>query len=117
MAKPADRVQLHKQESVANGGDAADVDPFLSTCPLEPNEDAPEVAGIYFQEPAPSTVRDEEVYISRDASGNMCFRDPNANGGTEIALSALGGLLPLEKILFSNGCFVITGCDFVGNGT
>ena len=63
MAEPGvDRVQLEKQESAAGGGDAADADPFLRS-PLEPNEDAPEVRGVYFQK---ATGSDELALIWRD---------------------------------------------------
>lgn len=93
MAKPVDRVQLSKQESAAGGGDAADSDDFLHS-PLEPNEDAPEVQGLFIQPPAPSVVRDELVYVTRDGAGNMIFRDDV--DATERTLSALlvggGGL-------------------------
>jgi len=115
VAKPADKVQLQKQESVAGGGDAADVDEFLSTLPLDPNEDAPEVQGVFFQPPAPSVTKDEDVYIGRDAAGNMCFKDQN---NTEQALtdlvSAAAGLLPLESLTFTSDlCIIVVGCDFV----
>ena len=113
MAKPADRVQLQKQESAAGGGDPADADEFLGTCPLEPNEDAPEVQGVYFQPPAPSTDRDEEVYIGRNADGDLCFKDEN---NAEVNLSALaGGLLDLGQLLFTDdGCIIVVDCDYVG---
>jgi len=97
MTKPVDRVQLQKQESASGGGDAADQDEFLSTCPLDPHEDAPEVQGVFFQPPSPSVLRDENVYLGRDVAGNMLFRD--AVDATERTLSDLlsgggGGLLP-----------------------
>lgn len=85
MPAPTDRVQLHKQESAADGGDAADSDEFLVTLPLEPNEDAPEVQGLFLQPPAPSTAKDEDVYLTRDAAGNMVFRD--AVDATERTIS------------------------------
>lgn len=112
MAKPRDKVHLLKQEFVSTGGDAADeTGAILGECPLEPNEDAPEVQGIFFQPPTPSTVVDEEVWIGRDDSGNMCFRDENT---PETPLSALFGLPPLEKFVYTTDlCIVIVGCDFV----
>lgn len=115
MPKPTDRVQLHKQESAAGGGDAADSDEFLVTLPLEPNEDAPEVQGVFFQPPAPSTVKDEEVFICRDSSGNLCFKDENntEKSLTQLAAAA-GGLLPLESLIYTDDlCIIIVGCDFV----
>lgn len=115
MPKPVDRVQLQKQESVAGGGDASDVDEFLNTLPLDPNEDAPDVQGVYIQPPAPSTVKDEEVYISRDDSGNMCFKDENNTEKTLTDLAAASsGLLPLEDLLYTDDlCIIVVGCDFV----
>lgn len=88
MATPQDKVQLQKQESAAGGGDAADSDDFLMA-PLDPNEDAPELQGVFFQPPAPSTSQDENVYITRDGSDNLVFRDPNANSGAEASLTDL----------------------------
>lgn len=83
MAAPADRVQLTKWETAAGGGDAADESGFHE--PLEPNEDAPEVQGFFLQPPKPSTARDALVYVTRDASGNMVFRD--VVDGTERTIS------------------------------
>jgi hypothetical protein len=84
MAKPVDRVQLIKQESAAGGGDASDVDEFFTESPLDPNEDAPEVQGVYFQPTASGT--DEDVYITRN-DDDMVFRDKVV--GTEATLTEL----------------------------
>lgn len=93
MPAPADRVQLRKNESAAGGGDAADDDLGFPAL-LNPNEDAPEVQGLFLQPPSPSVVRDKLVWITRDGSGNLLFRD--VADGTERTLSDLvagaGGL-------------------------
>lgn len=74
MTAPADRVQVYKQESAALGGDAADETDYMT--PLNPGEDAPEVQGIFFQPPGSTlATRDEAVYATRDAAGNLILRD------------------------------------------
>ena len=86
MPKPPDKVQINKQESVAGGGDPLDNDELFETAPLQPWEDAPEVQGLYFQ-PTNSGINDEDVYITRDLSGNMLFRDQVV--GAEASLTTL----------------------------
>lgn len=66
-----DRVQLIKQESAALGGDAADEAPWNQ--PIEPQEDAIETAGVYFQDPS---NRDETTLINRSGL-DMLFKDGN----------------------------------------
>ncbi len=119
MAKPRDRVQLLKQEFVSRGGDASDeVLDFPENNPVEPNEDALEAQGLFLQPPIPDLevpVTDEDVYLSRDAVGNMCFKDANTS---EVSLSQLAsassGLLPLESLLYTEDlCIIVVGCDFV----
>lgn len=83
-----DRVQLLKQESAALGGDGADEVPWPD--PIDPQEDAIEVAGVYVQD---ASNRDETTLIDR--SGNdMRFKD--GNNTTPVSLSDLvagtGGL-------------------------
>ena len=76
-----DRVQLLKQESAALGGDAADEVPYPD--PINPQEDAIEVAGVYLQD---VSNRDETTLIDR--SGNdMRFKD--GNNTTPVTLSTL----------------------------
>lgn len=58
-----DRVQVMKQEWSGLGGDAADELPWPA--PIEPQEDAPEVAGVYFQD---ASNRDENVLIDRNGN-------------------------------------------------
>lgn len=115
MAKPRDMVHLVKQEYVSEGGDAADESEDFGECPVEPNEDGIAVQGVFLQPPLPATTTDEDVYIGRDAAGNMCFADQNQ---PEISLSALAvaGLPPLERFLFTEDlCIIVVGCDFVEN--
>lgn len=89
MAAPADRVQISKQESTAAGGDDADADPY-NYAPLDPNEDAPEVQGVFIQPPSPSTTKDGLVYVSRDSAGNMLLKDGNQSEVTLTTLAAAG---------------------------
>ena len=83
-----DRVQVLKQESTALGGDGADDVPWPA--PIEPQEDAPEVAGVYIQD---ASNRDQNVLISRSGD-DMTFKDvsnPTPKTLTEL-LSGSGGL-------------------------
>lgn len=78
-----------KTESTANGGDDADVQPWSE--PIDANEDGLDCQGVFMQPPQPSTSKDENVYITRDAAGNMVFKDVLANGGSETTLTDLLG--------------------------
>ena len=72
-----DRVQVIKQESAALGGDEADESPFDS--PIQPQEDAIEAAGVYFQD---AENRDEALLIWR-VGNNLKFKDiSNPSGKT-----------------------------------
>lgn len=86
MGAPEDRVRLLKNESPSTGG-TQDDEGFPSQ--LRPNQDAPSVRGLFLQpyDAGPSPVEDEEVYFTRDGSGNMVFRDPVV--GTEKTLDEL----------------------------
>lgn len=92
MAAPADRVQLLKQESSAGGGDAADEEQGFPVG-LNPNEDAPEVRGVFLQG---TSGKDELVYVTRDPStGDMLFADNVVSGEktlTQLLESAAGGI-------------------------
>lgn len=83
-----DRVQVLKQESAALGGDGSEEVPWPA--PIDPQEDSPEVAGVYFQD---ASNRDENVLIDRSGN-NMRFKDPN--NPTPVTLTTLvagaGGL-------------------------
>ena len=93
MPKPQDRVQLQKYETAASGGDAADeaaAEGFIT--PLDADEDAPDVAGVYFQE-SPG-VRDKVVTVYREG-GTMYFEDSPSNSGVNrksLDQLASGGL-------------------------
>lgn len=118
MAAPKDGVFLQKSESTATGGDSADNQQITLTGPLEFWEDAPYVQGIFYQPPSAVPVDpllvDKAVYSGRDNAGNMLFRDPNANGGTEVTLSALlGGGFDINTVLIDD----ITGNTLSDNVT
>jgi hypothetical protein len=82
-------VQVEKQESTALGGDDNDAQPFA--VPLDPTEDALEMAGAVFQEVG---RRDKSVAVWPD-SGKLRFRD-SENIGSGLTLTDLasgsGGL-------------------------
>ena len=85
MSKPPDKVQLLKEESTTGGGDPFDNDELFVWKPLDPNEDAPEVQGIFLQSTA-SGVKDENVYITINGF-DMIFRDDTV--AAEVTLSVL----------------------------
>lgn len=86
MAAPSHIVFVIRQEWAADGGGSEDESPFDE--PIEPGEDALAVQGIFFQAPGiVSTAVDKLVYITRDSSGNLLFRD-NVDG-TERTLTRL----------------------------
>ena len=88
MAIGPHRVQLIKDESTVGGGDPADNGPFGDPGPIEPQEDAIEVAGVYLQD---AVARDEQVYIARETD-ELFFCDPANPGGYTLAqLAASGG--------------------------
>lgn len=66
----SDRVQLLKRESNALGGDDADNNPFGGPEPIDPEEDAIEAKGAYFQE---AGARDETVALYRESGRLMGF--------------------------------------------
>lgn len=78
---PIDKVTPLKQES---GGD--DVD-YLNT-PAQPNEDALNCRGVYIQY---DTGDDTSVLISRDASGNLTFKDSAYPGGKTLTDTLAAG--------------------------
>ena len=86
MAFGTDRVQLLKWESAAEGGSPADEHEYPSG--IEPQEDAIECAGVYFND---LTARDQQVGVARDA-GNLIFKDvANPTPVTLTDLLAGGG--------------------------
>jgi hypothetical protein len=79
----SDRVQVMKQEWQSLGGDAADEAPYPT--PIQPQEDRPECAGVYFQD---ESNRDETTLISRSGD-DMLFKD--GNNTSSVTLSDLIG--------------------------
>jgi len=86
MAEPPDRVQVLKRETAALGGSAEDEQPW--DAPIEPQEDAIEAAGVYFQDVA---NRDEQVLTWREG-GDMKFKDVSNPSGYTLAQLATGGV-------------------------
>jgi len=70
MAVGSDRVQVLKYEESSKGGDAAD-DSMGIPAEIEPQEDAIETAGVFFQD---ATNRDEAVVVDRDED-DLRFKD------------------------------------------
>lgn len=92
-----DRVQLLKQESAGLGGDAADEAPWPS--PIEAQEDAIEVAGVYLQD---GSNRDESTLISRSGS-SMVFKDvDNPSGYSLTQLASSGGEFAVNNVVWDN---------------
>lgn len=73
-----DRVQVYKVET-----DTSDLDPFGGPTAIDPQEDAIESAGHYFQD---ASNRDEDVYADRNGD-DLRFRD--LNNTTPLTLSDL----------------------------
>jgi len=105
VAEPPDRVQLVKQESAALGGDGAEEVPYDS--PIEPQEDAIEVAGVYYQD---ASNRDENVLTWRE-DDDMMFKDvSNPSGYTLTQLAS--GSASLDNIILDESGRIV----YVGNG-
>lgn len=84
MAAPTDRVYVLKRETSARGGTDADEAEFPTI--IDPYEDGLVAQGLFLQ--PPGGPEDENVYLTRDGSGNVVFRDAN-HGGTEYTLKQL----------------------------
>lgn len=65
-----DRVQVIIRESSATGGNGSEEEDLPR--PIMPQEDAPEVAGIFVQS---ATARDQTVYVTRDVANNLISKD------------------------------------------
>lgn len=95
MAIGVDRVQVLKTESAALGGDAADSAPFpLSPEEINPQEDAIETCGVFFQE---ASARDEQVTIYRDA--NKLYYADQTTGYAGTLFPTSGGSADFHKLL------------------
>lgn len=121
MTQPIHGVILHRYEDAATGGDESDRPRFEVLAPLEAGEDAPYVQGIFFVAPTGGAgVLDKLVYIARDLTGNLCFKDIVTGTDYSLAQLASGALPPATQtgeVLFScNGTTFapekpITSCD------
>lgn len=116
MAAPRDRVGLLKRESVATGGNPGDEGDFEPDCPLDPHNDAPMVAGIFPQSPNPADGLDGDVFVARDADGNLCLRDRNADGGNVLTLSQLlaGMAFSIDDVLIDDVTGLVLVDDVLG---
>jgi hypothetical protein len=126
MAAPEDRVRLVKNESPSTGG-TQDDEGFPAQ--LRPNQDAPSVRGLFLQkyDAGPSPVEDETVYISRDASGNMVFKDGTvvteknllqmSSRLISLSFASNDGTLGLtsDSLTYElRGSFIWPGSDYIG---
>lgn len=84
MAAPTDRVYVLKRETSARGGTDADEAEFPTI--IDPTEDGLVAQGLFLQ--PPGGAEDENVYLTRDGSGNLILRDAN-HGGVEYTLAQL----------------------------
>jgi hypothetical protein len=86
MTAPRDRVRVFKLESPASGG-TQDDGGFQALA--NPNQDAISILGIFFQKPKDSgdIEEDELVYMTRNTTGKMVFRDEGT--GAEYLLEDL----------------------------
>jgi hypothetical protein len=101
MGIPTDRVIVNKQESAAQGGDAADSSPLLIEEPLDPTEDLIAVAGINGNEDTatggPGADLDEDVRIYRH-NGEWWFEDKTVT--TPVNLDTLNGGVASAPVQF-----------------
>lgn len=88
-----DRVQPIKIESPGLGGTEEDVE----YTPIEPQEDAIEVVGVYLQD---ASNRDESTLISRSGD-DMLFKDGNNAGGKTLTQLAAAGAAAAKNITVS----------------
>jgi len=79
MAAPTDRVYVLKRETSTRGGTDADEAEYPTI--IDPTEDGLVAQGLFLQ--PPGGPEDENVYLARDSSGNMFFRD--SDHGAEFA--------------------------------
>lgn len=106
MAIGPDRVQVIKRESAALGGNSADDTDYLE--PIEPQEDAIECAGVYYQD---ALNRDEAVFTERDGN-NLRFVDVANPSGFSLSQLATGGSgITYNEFLLENGPIADTGVD------
>ena len=80
----AGKVQPVKWESTAKGGSSDEPYP----AELNPNEDGLDCRAVYLEN---DTSDDKDVELSRDASGNMTFKDKVVSGTKTLADLLAGG--------------------------
>lgn len=83
-----DRIQVLKQESVAGGGDSADVPIVNYPVPINEQEDVLSSCGLYLQD---ASNLDENVYIERNGQ-RMRFRDQVVTTPVDLAELADRGI-------------------------
>lgn len=98
MAIGPDRVQPAVYEDAAGGGDPADTGVYGNSDPINPQEDAIESCGHYFQD---ALNRDETVFIARDGN-DLVFTDVNAGSNITLSTLAAGGsaTVPTGNVLW-----------------
>ncbi len=98
MAIGPDRVQPAVYEDTAGGGDPLDTGVYGNADPIDPQEDAIESCGHYFQD---ALNRDETVHIARDGN-DLVFTDVNAGSNITLSTLAAGGAasVPVGNCLF-----------------
>lgn len=80
----ADRVQPVKWESTSKGGSTDEPYP----AEIDPNEDGLDCRAVMLQNDSSS---DSDVEVSRDASGNMTFKDKVVSGTKTLSDLLAGG--------------------------
>lgn len=116
MPKPPDKVQLQKQESSAGGGDDADNDDGFLYSPLDPAEDAIDVAGVYLQEDTGGGVSSNDKVVVLYREGNEMYMEDSVNAGaSRVSLSALLSGFNLDTILVDDVTGTAMADDVTGN--
>lgn len=98
MGAPRDRVRVFKLETPSEGGTQND-EGFQALA--NPNQDGLSVQGVFLQKPKDSgdVEEDELVYLTRNATGKMVFRDEGT--GVEYLLEDLvGGGTPSSDLVW-----------------
>jgi hypothetical protein len=105
-----DRVQVLKRESGDLGGNPFDEQPWPE--PIEPQEDAVEVAGVYFQD---VSNRDETTLIDRNGD-DMRFKDGNNPSPVTLTqLLAAAGVFSPDTIMVDDITLSTLSDDVMAN--
>lgn len=111
-----DIVQPLKREIASEGGDGADDVPYET--PLDPTEDAPEVAGVFFVDNGDTRpTRSRAIWPDGD---DLRFRDitnpgPSNQGFTLTALLSGGSGTDLDVVLSDDVTGAVLVDDLTGN--